>query len=160
MSATHPGIANIFTRVLKIETDQGALATAFTIEVGDTQYLVTARHVVPGKGPHKFTALGHTVQFGFAGAPIPGIPSNVDIAVFKLPEPVTAQYELPATLVGMTYAHEVYFYGYPWGLSSTAAGAERFPLVKRALMSADARGGALTFSTSTGSTIRDSRAAR
>src|SRR5438874_11000849 len=136
MSATHPGISNIFTRVLKIETDQGALGTAFTIDIGNSQYLVTARHVVPGEGPHKFTALGHSVQFGFEGKPIPGIPSNVDIAAFLLPEPMTPQFELPATLAGMMYAHEVYFYGYPWGLSSSAAGAERLPLVKRALTSA------------------------
>jgi prepilin-type processing-associated H-X9-DG protein len=133
---THPGIANIFTRVLRIEIDSGALATAFTIEVGEKQYLVTARHVLPDQGPHKLKALGHTVEFVFEGTPVPGIPQNVDIAVFALPEAVTPQFPLPATLTGMTYAHDVYFYGYPYGLSSTAAGAERLPLVKRALMSA------------------------
>jgi prepilin-type processing-associated H-X9-DG protein len=133
---THPGIANIFTRVLRIETDSGALATAFTIEVGEKQYLVTARHVLPDQEPHKLKALGHTVELVFEGTPVPGIPQNVDIAVFALPEAVTPQFPLPATLTGMTYAHDVYFYGYPYGLSSTAAGAECLPLVKRALMSA------------------------
>src|SRR6266699_3388498 len=70
---THPGIANIFTRVLRIETDSGAPATAFTIEVGEKQYLVTARHVLPDQGPHKLKALGHTVEFVFEGTPVPGI---------------------------------------------------------------------------------------
>lgn len=119
---THPGVSNVFTRVLKLET-ASASATAFTVDIDGRQYLVTARHVLPNVGaPSPVRLTGHM--------------TDCELDATPLKEPITPTFSLPARLDGIAYGQEVYFYGYPYGLASTARGAERLPLVKRALLSA------------------------
>jgi hypothetical protein len=127
---------NILLRVCQIESEVG-LGTAFTIEVDGSQYLVTARHVLPNEEPLSFSlrSATATVHLGPV-APLPGVPAGVDIAVLPLEHPISPTYELVPTTDGMTLGQQVMFFGFPYGMASTGPQAEHLPLVKHGFVSA------------------------
>ena len=110
--------ANVIYRVfrLKVGLETG---TAFTIEEGGREYLVTARHIAHslegkcqvevfrggGWTPLEVTTVGHA-------------PRDVDISVLAPAERLmpTRQLPLPASSEGLTYGQEAYFLGFPYGI--------------------------------------------
>ena len=115
--------------------------TAFTIDHEDKQYLVTAHHVLPD------IADGSTIQVHRHGQwvdwPVKvvgsGNPNNLeeDVIVLALEGQVSPSYSMPATSGGLTWAQDVYFLGFPYGLYTANINNDGYPLaiVKRALMS-------------------------
>ena len=131
--------ANVIYRVfrLKVGLETG---TAFTIEEGGKEYLVTARHIAHslqgkcqielfkdrGWSPLQVTTVGHA-------------PGDVDISVLAPSERLTPTrpLPLPASSDGLTYGQEAYFLGFPYGISDnflTEIG-HPLPFVKRATVS-------------------------
>jgi S1-C subfamily serine protease len=133
--------ANVIYRVLRIRTAAGA-GSAFTIEVDRKQYLITARHNL-----REFGAEG-TLELWSEGrwvrTPARAIyPANasVDIAALDLGRPVTVLFPLEPTAAGLTLGQQVYFLGYPFGLStfgsvSAPQGFGEIPFLKSGIISA------------------------
>lgn len=110
--------ANVLNRVVQVRSPADS-CSAFTIEVENKQYLVTARHCL--KGPND--ASGLEVLQGSIWKPIDGpayFPSNtdVDIAAIALPERLTVVFELLPISDGIVMGQQVYFLGFPSGLST------------------------------------------
>ncbi len=131
--------ANIYTRTLRLSTPEG-FGTAFTIDVEGAQYLVTAKHVLPVSDPVtvelQFTDQRKvTVTLERADAE----PSEADVSVLALPSPITPMYPIVPSLEGVVFTQDVYFLGFPFGLSlATQQGEEAavFAFVKKAILSA------------------------
>jgi hypothetical protein len=134
--------ANVLTRVFRIRTgawDQNS-ASCFTIEVDNRQYLITADHVVPD------VLAGGTIDVllsqqweSLRVVSIAHIPAREsDIAVISLQQVISQTLPLEPTGDGLTIGQEVFFLGYPHGMSMTLPDLHPTPLpfVKHAILSA------------------------
>lgn len=113
--------------------------TAFTINVEDRQYLVTARHLLHPHGPtparvsNRFGA--HDIDF----SPLDGVQAKADVAVTALPKPLTADLPLAPTMKGAAFSQDVFFLGFPYGMALQLAHAGPDPtiaFVKKGILSA------------------------
>jgi hypothetical protein len=151
---------NVLARMVRIETALG-VGTAFTGEHRDRQFLFTARHVVGDDDPvdAKLAVYdGRVVETSLTR--VPGIPDQVDMAVFLLAEPLTPTHPMLLDSTGVMLGQDVWFLGYAYGMSFTAPGIGFLPLVKRATLSAIHPEEARRSSTSMASTTLASRVAR
>lgn len=131
--------SNVISRVFKIYGIEGH-GTAFTIEVEDVQFLVTARHILPDSS-HVTIGLepptGSRVNLTLARLDVQ--PLGADIAVLVLPEPISPTWDLVPTMDGSVQGQEVCFLGYPFDLAlrSEMGGEMRtYPFVKGGILSA------------------------
>ena len=131
--------ANVIYRVFRLKVGLGT-GTAFTIEEGGREYLVTARHIAHslqgecqievfrdgGWAPLQVASEGHA-------------PGDVDISVLAPSERLTPTrpFPLPASSEGLTYGQEAYFLGFPYGISDRILKetGHPVPLVKRLTVS-------------------------
>jgi S1-C subfamily serine protease len=133
---------NVIYRVLRTRSPAGT-GSAFTIEVDGKQYLITARHNV--KDPAAVAALELWIDGRWTPAAAARVlyPANgaVDIAALDLGRPVTITFPLEPTSAGLTLGQQVYFLGYPFGLSTSGPpGFGEIPFLKSGIVSAiDAR---------------------
>lgn len=79
--------ANVFERVLRVTCPDGSFGTAFTPDIEDAQFLVTADHVLPPDPAevqlaNRFRESTQTVRR------LPGMRSGADMAVCRLDEPI------------------------------------------------------------------------
>ena len=132
--------ANAFERTFEIDTslDRG---TAFTIDRGDRQYLVTARHLLPPDDPTpEVTASIRLRRDSMRLSLLPVRPPQADAAVAPLDEALTiGDLPLPADGDGLVWSQQMYFLGYPYGLATninSADSGERIPFVKSGIWSA------------------------
>jgi Trypsin-like peptidase domain len=134
--------ANALTRVFRIRTggeDEDG-ATCFTIEVDERQYIVTADHVVPnvvaGGAIEVFRERGweRLVVTSITHMPV----STFDIAILALDRPISRTLPLEPTGDGLSYGQDVFFPGYPHGMSMIIPElhATPMPFVKHAILSA------------------------
>ncbi len=133
--------ANVIQRVFRLQWN-GSQGTAFTVDINDRQYLVTAQHVLA-----EFDTDG-TIEIFSNGRWVPmpvelvgHAPENVDITVLAPSRRLTPA-DLPMTPLGrgprLTYGQDVYFLGYPYGfLGRHTFGSDGYPLpfVKKAAVS-------------------------
>ncbi|HZF13441.1 MAG TPA: serine protease [Thermoanaerobaculia bacterium] len=117
LSAEVPTV-NVIYRVLRIRTAVGT-GSAFTLEVEGKQYLITARHNLKDFGTEGSIDLwiGNRWTRNTARAIYPSN-ETVDIAALDLGRPVTVTFPLEPTGAGLTLGQQVYFLGYPFGLST------------------------------------------
>jgi S1-C subfamily serine protease len=130
--------SNVFCRVFFIKVG-ATTGTAFTIEDADRQYLVTAAHVVAGLTPPFSVELFHENQWKILELELTGICPVSDIAVFAPRFQLSPAFPLPASADGVMFGQDVYFLGFPYGITSDAASLNQgrpFPLVKKACLSA------------------------
>ncbi|HEY7213880.1 MAG TPA: serine protease [Thermoanaerobaculia bacterium] len=133
--------SNVIFRVLRIRTAAGT-GSAFTIEVDGKQYLVTARHNLRdfgGEGNIELWTEGRWKST--AARAIYPANAAVDIAALDLGRSITVTFPLEPTAAGLTLGQQVYFLGYPYGLStfgSVAApkGFGEIPFLKGGILSA------------------------
>jgi hypothetical protein len=127
---------NALLRVFEIRVGK-MTGTSFTIEHHETQYLVTARHIISG------IQLTNAEVEIFQGSDwkklqvdilLPKNP-NVDIAVLKIPKPLSVTYEFVPDSAGVIFGQEVYFLGFPYGLHTATLGTH-IPFIKRGTLSA------------------------
>jgi S1-C subfamily serine protease len=115
--------------------------TAFTVDHQGRIYLVTARHVVA-----ELPTTGATLQVWQKGqwADYKTIrtlfpkSSDVDIAVLETEEKASKPYEITSDDAsgGPTFGQQVWFLGYPYGISSHFSNGTIIPFIKRGTMSA------------------------
>jgi Trypsin-like peptidase domain len=108
--------SNIAYRTLFICAEQ--YGTAFAVDVGTEQYIVTAKHLLPASGdqvPLKFfrrkaweECLAHVVGRGRG---------DLDVAVLKVPQRFASdEHNLLLSMGNMTVGQEVFFLGFPYKL--------------------------------------------
>lgn len=136
---------NVLYRVFKVRIGT-MVCSAFTIEIRDQQFLVTARHCL-GTPPAPSQAdlwLNNkwervTTKWYFPDN------SDVDIAAATIGKEVGRRFEFPPTMDGIQIGGPVYFLGYPSGLGSVwrlplPSGFGELPFIKAGILSAiDAR---------------------
>jgi len=133
-----PLTANVWTRVFFLKVGSNA-GTAFTVERGGKQYLVTAKHLVSGL-PSRDAAIqifkdqswdDHIVSIVYPQNP------DVDMAVLTSRKAFPGTLELEPTMEGIMLSQDVFFLGFPHGMTTVSVwGGYPLPLVKRGIISA------------------------
>jgi hypothetical protein len=133
--------SNVLYRTLKIKTATST-GSAFTIEVGGKQYLITARHLLPGFGSEGEVELWIEGRWSRMRArAIYPSREAVDIAALDLGKAVTITFPLEPSSGGLTLGQQVYFLGYPYGLGTSGSapvppGFGDLPFLKSGIVSA------------------------
>ena len=130
---------NILQRTFYIRY-AGDSGTCFTADVDDKRYLVTARHIVQGIGNSDHVDIMHNAKWVSIPVRLVGHgQGDVDISVLAPSLLFGAPHPLSFTAAGLTVSEDVYFLGFPFGLTADSAELNSrlpFPLVKRAIVSA------------------------
>jgi hypothetical protein len=133
--------SNVLYRLLRIRTATST-GSAFTIEVGGKQYLITARHLLTGFGSEGEIELwiGGKWSRTRARAIYPSR-EVVDIAALDLGRVVTVTFPLEPSSGGLALGQQVYFLGYPDGLGTSGVtpvppGFGEIPFLKSGIVSA------------------------
>jgi S1-C subfamily serine protease len=132
--------SNVLYRTLRIRT-AASTGSAFTIEVGGKQYLITARHLLAGFGSAGEIELWIEGRWSkLAARAIYPSREAVDIAALDLGKPVTITFPLEPSSGGLALGQQVYFLGYPYGLGTSGAapvpGFGELPFLKSGIVSA------------------------
>ncbi len=131
--------ANVIHRVFQIRFGAGT-GTIFAIDVAGKQYLITAKHVVPGIADNSTISLYSNHHWLDVVVDVVGVANDpIDVTVLRANRQLTPHnnLELPST-DSVNYGQDVYFLGFPYGLvSDWNFGPDGFPLpwVKRAIVS-------------------------
>lgn len=133
----------IVDRVFKVAKDDSE-GTGFALDVDGKQYLITAKHVIDDRNPC-YIDIFHDNSWKKVWAEPIGI-SPVDISVFRLSTLIAdPRMVMDVVLGGFYMAQEVFFAGFPLGLSTPGVNSPfPVPLIKRAIISGSADGGNLT----------------
>ena len=130
---------NVLQRTFRIKYGENT-GTCFTIDVDDRQYIATARHVVDGIQGKDSVEISHEGFWKTLRTEIAWLsPSEQDIAILVLEFQVSPTHPLEPTSAGMVLGQDVYFCGYPYGLT-VEAGPDinqgfPIPLVKKGILS-------------------------
>jgi hypothetical protein len=137
---------NVIQRVFQLKYREQA-GTCFTIEHGGQQYFVTAKHVVQTKDEQgnvtNSLQAGDQVEIlregNWLGLDVfdTGYSEQSDISIFRAQQNFPA-HPMPATTKGIVYGQDLYFLGFPYGLSSVVGEVNRnfpLPFVKKGILS-------------------------
>lgn len=130
--------SNILTRVFLIKY-KNSTGTAFTIEVDDRQYLITAKHVVNGIGKTDTIEIFHDRKW--ENIPVTSMScenNEIDITILVPPVQLSPSFELIPSMANLVIAQDVYFLGFPYMMFSEDKGLNRdfpFPFVKKGICS-------------------------
>jgi S1-C subfamily serine protease len=133
--------SNVLYRLLRIRTATST-GSAFTIEVGGKQYLITARHLLTGFGGEGEIELWIDGKWNRNRArAIYPFREAVDIAALDLGRLITVTFPLEPSSGGLALGQQVYFLGYPDGLgtpgiSPVPPGFGEIPFLKSGIVSA------------------------
>lgn len=132
---------NILQRVVAVRVDS-LQGSAFTMEIDERQYLVTAGHLFADSMNVDEIQIRHdSVWRAISVELIAPITDTVDVAVFALTQQLTPSFTLEPTTGGMIFGQKAYFFGFPSMLSTPDKGKinRGFPLpfVKHAIISAE-----------------------
>lgn len=131
---------NILQRTFHIRYE-GKTGTCFTIDVQRKRYLITAKHVVESIYGDAVVEISHNRKWLPLDVLLVGHgPQAIDITALAPQQLFGAAHPLILTTAGLQLAEDVYFLGFPYGLSmdvktSLNAGFP-LPLVKKAVVSA------------------------
>lgn len=129
---------NVYQRVLHIGYGS-SIATCFTVDVDNKQYLVTAAHVVKGIAKKDNIQISSQGNWNKVPCELVGMAQEpVDIAVLALPEQITPSHSLPATSGNLILAQDMYFLGYPYGLFTDLGSMNSgfpMPFIKKCILS-------------------------
>lgn len=130
---------NVIQRVFHIKWEMYA-GTAFTVDVDQRQYLITARHVVSTKDDETPIDIFHDAQWKRMRVRIIHLlQEDVDIVVLAPSFQISPTLPLEPTAGGLILGQEVFFLGFPYGLFADSGLLNRqfpFPFVKRGTLSA------------------------
>jgi hypothetical protein len=132
--------ANVFLRVFRIQSGDRA-GTAFTVEVDGHQYVITARHTF--KRPEVNVDVKLFLTDGswhpFKARAIYPENNSVDTVALDVGKKVTVEWSFEPTAGDIVLGQQVYFVGYPTGLSSKGGlpgDVAEFPFIKSGILSA------------------------
>ena len=137
---------NAIQRVLMIR--YGArVATGFTLDVDTRQYIITAAHVVAGMEENGKIQIRRDEKWTeIAVKRLTTVADGADIAVLAPSNSLTPSLELPPYDGVTTYGNDVFFLGFPYGISmpsGTTNNLYPLPFVKKAIVSAIITGGGI-----------------
>ena len=108
---------NILQRTFHIRYE-GETGTCFTIDVQNKRYLLTASHVVKSLQGDAIVEISHNQRWVPLRVKLVGhCGRDIDIAVLAPQELFGASHPLKLTTAGLTLAEDVYFLGFPYGMS-------------------------------------------
>ena len=137
--------ANVIQRTFRIAwknpTGPGSkTGTGFTIDHDSKQYLITARHVVPGIRSGNTIKRLHDKKWEDLVVNVVGIgKGDIDVAVLACSIPLSPSYPLVASTKSLKLGQPVSFLGYPFGLDGGGEYINRgfpLPFVKAGVVSA------------------------
>lgn len=127
--------ANILQRTFHIRHD-GQTGTCFTIEVESKSYLITASHVVKSIKDTATVEISHKQNWLPLGVKLVGhCEGDIDIAALAPQGLFGASHPLKLTTAGLTLTEDVYFLGFPFGMSMEGTDLNAgfpLPLAKKA----------------------------
>jgi S1-C subfamily serine protease len=130
---------NVFRRVLMVQAGKTS-GTSFTIEVDGRQYLITAKHVVAGLKADDTIRIRRGDNWESLKVKVLRCDDPIDIAVLVPPKQITVTFPLEPTLDRIRLGQDMYFAGFPYGISSSAAKNinDLYPLafIKKGILSA------------------------
>ena len=132
--------ANILQRTFRIGY-RGSAGTCFTIDVGGKRYLITAKHVVDGIQDDETVDISHNKDWLPIRVRLVGHGAgDIDVTVLAPQMMFGAAHSLKHSTAGVVLGEDIYFLGFPYGLSMEVktdlnAGFP-LPLVKKAAVSA------------------------
>lgn len=130
---------NVIQRTFQLKYG-GGTGTCFTVDFDGKQYLVTAKHCIEGLVTRDTVEIFHDGEWKQLPVSLVGHGSgDIDISVVAPSQQLSPIHPLPTTTVHITYGQDVFFLGFPFGLTSESNdlnGGFPFPLVKRATLSA------------------------
>lgn len=104
---------NIIERVLLVR-NKNSIATAFTIDIEDKEYLITARHNLNDVSDSIEIYQNNEWKKIEIEAHFP-IVSSVDIGVLRYAERISPKSNIKARVKGLIFGQDVYFLGFPFG---------------------------------------------
>lgn len=127
--------ANVIHRIFRIKYNE-AQGTAFTVDVSNRQYLITAKHLVSTFRPNEQIFVSSNFNYIPLQARLVGhCVGDIDISVFSINCRLTPP-KLPMEVSNeIVYGQDVFFLGFPYDLESRhRLGEEGYPLpfVKKA----------------------------
>lgn len=127
---------NAFGRIFQIKSATGT-ATAFSVDENGRQYLVTALHVLPepvNEVQLRFKDAWKTIPVTLTGRGN----KDIDVVVYSPSFRIAPDFELPLTKGLMILGQDVYFLGFPYGITSEVNDPGwhlPYPLIKKACIS-------------------------
>lgn len=113
--------------------------SCFIIDVDDCQYIITARHLVPGiRAPDTIRILINEVWMNIEVVPIFPQNDKTDIVALAGNKLVASKMEILIGAGGMYVGQDVYFLGFPFGLATQfdKPSTSRIAFIKKAILSA------------------------
>ncbi len=130
--------ANALQRTFRLSYG-GSCGTCFTVDVDNRQYVITARHVLPGIAGNVSVNIWHERAWKPLQCDVVGIaPGSIDIVVLAPPFPISPSLRLTPGTDEMYLSQDAYFLGFPFGLHSEVGAINSdlpIPLVKKACVS-------------------------
>jgi len=130
---------NILQRTFHIRSDSGT-GTCFTLDLDGRRYLVSARHVVGGIADNGVVEINHDGRWLPLDVQLVGhAEGNADISVLAPQVLFGAAHPIVASTAHLTLAEDVYFLGFPFGMSFDMGDLNAhfpLPLVKKGIVSA------------------------
>jgi S1-C subfamily serine protease len=131
---------NVLLRVRMIRpAGSSSFGTGFTLDVDGRQYLITAKHVVAGMKENDTLDIRSGDQWSPLAVRVLRCSDPIDVAVLVPPRQLTVTFPFEPTMNGMRYAQDVFFAGFPYGLSTKAQELTKgfaLPFVRKAIVSA------------------------
>jgi S1-C subfamily serine protease len=129
---------NIIQRTFHIQVGDST-GTCFTVDVNGNQYLVTAKHVVKDLNGTCNIRIFHENQWKDIQVIVVGhCKGDIDISVLTAQLQLSPAFPLEPTSEGMIYGQDVYFLGFPYGMTGEVGALNRdfpLPFVKKAVIS-------------------------
>ena len=129
---------NVYDRVFFVKGQQ--YGTAFTLDVGNRQYLITAKHLLEPFLPSSTVCVFRNDRWHDLAVRLVGLGSgDIDVAVVAPTIRLSSDIPLDATIGGFALGQDVYFCGFPFKMHADG-GAEMYghplPFVKKGILSA------------------------
>ena len=130
--------ANVLQRVFYIQRDQFS-GTAFTIDVDNRQYIISARHLFEDVRDSVEVGIFHSNEWKAINLQLVGhCDKDIDISVLTADNRLSPNLELEPTSNGIILGQDVYFLGFPYGFFGEAGELNRdfpLPFVKKGILS-------------------------
>lgn len=130
--------ANILQRVFLAKYHELA-GTVFTIEVDSRQYIIGAEHVFKGIAEKDSIQIFHDKTWkNLAIEKVGNMKKGVDVIVFAPEIQISPTYEISATTKGIIIGQDVYFLGFPFGITNNVEQLNNYfplPFIKKGILS-------------------------
>jgi Trypsin-like peptidase domain len=133
--------SNVLLRTFRISEDNPdttpnySYGTAFTIDVDQRQYLVTAKHLVAAMKDEGIVRIQKGINWVPLSVKVFRCEGEIDIAVLVPEQQLSVSFELPANADGVQLGQDIYFAGFPYGYSSVTDAKSSLPFIKKGIWS-------------------------